>query len=100
MADTGTVLRKYNCVAGIYIERSGARLVLMSAKRPRSKEWWTLSYLAHEDVSWHPSDAKQAVEGLEYLLQIVKLHPLQPKGLGIASNGPFVSLKPSSADEY
>lgn len=93
-------MKKYDCVAGIYVERAGARLILMSAERASSKEWWTLSYLAHEDVSWHPNDTKQAVEGLEYLLQIVKLHPLEPKGLGIASNGPFVSLKPSLSDDY
>lgn len=96
----GYGVQAVECVAGIYVERTGARLLLMSAARQDVKDWWTLSYIAHEPVSWHPAKKSEAVAGMRYLLQIVRQHPSKPQALGVACNGPFVSLNPSTSKDY
>jgi len=84
-------MTKAHTVAGIYVERDNALLLLARVQQGSSEG---PKYVAHKDVFWHPKKPEEARRGLRHLLEIVRSHKSQPSSLGIASYGPFNSLDP------
>jgi fructokinase len=84
-------------VAGIFVERSGATLIVAKALPPQIPQP-KIEPIVHERVSWGSSDQQDAIERLGVLVEaLIELEP-NVKHLALACYGPFLSLKPGNAN--
>lgn len=81
-------------IAGLYIERDQALLMLMEGTGDDLGRFWQLKHDWHEPAEWHPDIPEDALASIRYLLR--KAMAERPDAIGLACYGPFRSLVPNT----
>lgn len=95
----GEVALRYT-VAGLYVERTQALLVLSDAYRVHRNSPWTIKTIDHETASWSGDDRGSAEHCLAELMQRAEQRSTHFDGLAIGAYGPFLSLIPEDETNY
>jgi predicted NBD/HSP70 family sugar kinase len=93
----GELILMKGIYVGVYLERSGATLI-RSRLTEHNIPWPDLNFTDYEIFEWAANKPEEAYSSLSKIIELINKTGSDLRGVGVASYGPFVSLKASSPD--